>query len=112
MAQRPEFAEAVREAIGELSISQVAYKTGVSYEYVRTMVTYGRIPSEVVLHRFAEGLGADLPTLRIAAGYDQPSDPVERVKTALNSLPGPLEDYQVDRIRDLLEKYKKQDAED
>ena len=115
MAQSERFKEAVRDALGDLSISQAAYKTGVSYEYVRTMASYGRIPSEPILGRFAEGLGADLYKLRVAAGYEQPSDPVQRVQYALNGAPE-LSDVSKQMIvqfaKEVLEREKQKKEED
>ena len=71
---RPEFGEAVRAALRGLSPNQAAYKTSISDEYIRNMAG-GKVPSEAIIARFAEGLGADLQTLRIAAGYAQePAD--------------------------------------
>lgn len=46
----------------------------------------GAVPSEAVLERFAKGLNADLSALRRAAGYEQPSDPVEAVELALRNV--------------------------
>jgi len=66
---RPEFAEAVREALGNLSPNQAAYRTGISDEYIRKLAA-GKVPSEAILARLATGLGADLAHLRQAAGYD------------------------------------------
>lgn len=101
LSRSDRFAAAVRAAIGDLSISQAAYKTGISYEYVRTMVSYGRVPSETILVKFAEGLGVDLETLRVAAGYEA-SDPVDRVKFALEGQ-DELEDWQIEAIQRLAE---------
>ena len=84
--------------MGDLNVSQATYKTGVSYEYVRTMVAYGRIPSERVLERFAEGLGADLHKLRVAAGYDEESDPIKRVEVFLSGMEQ-LSEFAKDEIR-------------
>lgn len=71
-----EFRQAVKDVLGDMSIAQAGYKTGVSYEYIRTMLAFGRIPSEDILEKFAEGMGADLYKLRVAAGYEegQPED--------------------------------------
>ena len=77
-----EFGDAVRAALGDLSISQASYKTQISYEYMRKM-TYGHVPSPEIIRRFAEGLGVDAEPLLVVAGYEQPSDPVERVEIAL-----------------------------
>lgn len=106
LPQSQAFAEAVKEAMGGLSISQAAYKTGVSYEYVRTMVTYGRVPSEAILEKFAKGLDADVHKLRVAAGYEQTSDPVERVEFALEGIDH-LEDWQAEAMVRLIEQRRK-----
>lgn len=66
---RPEFAALLKSALNGISIQQASYKTGVSYEYMRTMVAYGRIPSEEILQELANGLNVSLEELRIAAGY-------------------------------------------
>ncbi len=80
---RPEFARAVLEELGGLTPNQASYKTQVSDEWIRKM-TNGRVPSEAILQRFADGLGADLTKLRIAAGYQQDPD----VEVALEALRG------------------------
>jgi len=80
---KPEFAEAVREALGGRSISQAAYKTGISYEWLRKMVQYGHVPSEAIVEKLAVGLSADLQKLRIAAGYAMPANPVIAVEISL-----------------------------
>ncbi len=103
---RPEFGEAVIKILDGVSPNQAAYKTGVSDEYIRKMAK-GRVPSEVILQRFAEGLGADLQALRIAAGYEQPSDPVERVELALRgtTFTDAAKEQILDLIREMKEKY-------
>jgi len=77
---RDEFAQAVKEAMGELNMSQAAYKTKISYEWVRKMAQQGHVPSEEVLKRLATGLNADLHALRVAAGYVQPTTVAETLK--------------------------------
>jgi len=78
-----QFAEAVREALGGLTPNQASYKTGVSHEEIRKM-RHGVHALDRTLKRFAEGLGADLHKLRVAAGYEEAlSDPVEAVRHAL-----------------------------
>ena len=77
-----EFGDAVKAALGELSISQASYKTQISYEYIRKM-GYGHVPSPEIIRRFAEGLGIDPEPLLVTAGYEQPSDPIARVEIAL-----------------------------
>jgi transcriptional regulator with XRE-family HTH domain len=105
---REAFAAAVKAVLGEVTYNQAAYKTGLSDEYIRKMAR-GRVPSEAVLQRFAEGLGADLQALRVAAGYERPTDPVERVEFALSGVDH-LEDYQAEHlvrmIKQLAEKKK------
>ena len=56
---KPEFGDAVKAALGGLSISQASYKTQISYEYIRKM-GYGHIPSPDIIRRFAHGMGIDL----------------------------------------------------
>lgn len=68
---RDEFKLAIKEAAGELSIPKIAYKTNISYETIRKMVSFGHVPSEEMLVKLAEGLNADLHKLRVAAGYEQ-----------------------------------------
>ena len=93
------FAEAVRTALGALSPGQASFKTGVSYEYLRRMVM-GHVPSEVILERFAKGMDADLMKLRIAAGYEEAEDPVERIAAVLGraTSEGKMTDDQQRRI--------------
>jgi len=67
---RSQFAEAVREAMGGLTPNVASYKTGVSDEWIRKM-SHGRVPSEAILKRFADGLGADLRKLMVAADYTE-----------------------------------------
>lgn len=66
---RTELAELAQKIVGDLAISQVAYKTGISYETCRQLIKFGHVPSEEKLEEFAKGLNADLRELRIAAGY-------------------------------------------
>ena len=79
---KPEFGDAVKAALGALSISQASYKTQISYEYIRKM-GYGHVPSPDIIRRFAEGLSIDPESLLVVAGYEQPSDPIVRVEIAL-----------------------------
>ena len=79
---KEEFARVVKDFMRGLSAGQVSLKTGISYEYIRRMA-YGHVPSEDVLKRFANGMNVDLQTLRIAAGYEQPTDAVEAVALGL-----------------------------
>ena len=97
---KPEFGDAVRATLGDLSISQASYKTQISYEYMRKM-TYGHVPSPDIIRRFAEGLGVGAEPLLVVAGYEQPSDPVERVEVALRSNQQ-LSDAGVRRIMDFV----------
>jgi hypothetical protein len=78
MEVREQFADAVREALAGLTPNQASYKTGVSHEQIRKM-RHGVVASDPTLRRFAEGLGADLHKLRVAAGYEEepPSGVVE-----------------------------------
>lgn len=73
---RPAFGDHMKKIMGDLSYMQASYKTGVSAEYLRMMVN-GRVPSEGALVKVANGLNADLYDLRVAAGYEQESDPVK-----------------------------------
>jgi len=80
-----EFAIVVKEVCRGLSISKVAAYTGISFETIRKMVSDGHVPSEQMLERFATGMSADLTRLRVVAGYELPSDPVERCVISLRN---------------------------
>ena len=104
---KPEFGVLVKELMGDLSYMQVSYKTGISAEYLRLMVN-GRVPSENMLQRFADGMGADIKTLRIAAGYDQPADLVTRVEIALrssNEISDQAKEDVLSFVREMVERY-------
>lgn len=105
---RPQFGEAVHEALGDLSPNQASYKTGVSDEYIRKM-SQGRVPSEVIIERFASGLEADLDKLMVAAGYKPDPNPMTAVETALRAARPDLPPDVIDAIsqftRGVLEKY-------
>jgi hypothetical protein len=80
---KPELAKEAQKAAGNLSISQVAYKTDMAYESARKLIKMGHVPSEDMLERFAKGLNYDLRKLRVAAGYEQPTNTVDAVEVAL-----------------------------
>jgi len=108
---RKEFADAVKAALGGLSANQASYKTGISDEYIRKMAT-GKVPSEAILERFAKGMNADLKQLRIAAGYEQPSDPVQAVDIALRTTLPEISDFDRDRILEMVKEVSEEvDAE-
>ncbi len=104
-----EFADAVRVALGDLSISQASYKTQISYEYIRKM-TYGHVASPEIIGRLAEGLGVDAQRLLVVAGYEQPTDPVECVKIALRGNKQ-LSDAGVQRIMDFVKETIEEDEQ-
>jgi hypothetical protein len=79
---RPEFAKAVREALEGMKPSEASGLTGISDVYIYKMLA-GRVPSEQIIHKFAEKLPADEKKLRIAAGYDQPEDLAEYIMVCL-----------------------------
>ena len=99
---KPEFQAAVTEALQGLSVNQASYKTGISYEWLRRMVKYGHVPSEEIIERLAEGLGADLHSLRIAAGYEEETDILKRTDLFLNGSPE-LSEFTKDEIRRLVQ---------
>jgi hypothetical protein len=70
---RPQFAAAVRDALGGMRPAEASRLTEISDVYIYKMLA-GRVPSEDIIHRFAEGLKKDETTLRVAAGYEQPED--------------------------------------
>lgn len=86
-------------------------RSHITAEGVRKMAN-GEIlrPAEYQLEAIAKVLKIDFNELLMAAGYLQTSDPVERVQFALNGVPF-LEDYQVDRIKELIEKHKKKEQD-
>jgi len=76
---REQFAIAINEALNGLTPNEASYKTKVSDEWIRKM-SHGRVPSESILAKMANGLGADLRALRVAAGYEQPTTIAETLK--------------------------------
>ena len=81
---REEFAQAMRLALCGLTPNQASYKVQVSDEWIRKMLK-GRVPSEAIIHRIAVGLDVNETELLIAAGYEQPSDLVERCLISLRN---------------------------
>ncbi|MEN6370909.1 MAG: hypothetical protein ABFD64_02760 [Armatimonadota bacterium] len=79
---KPKFAEAVRDALAGISANQASYKTGVSDEYIRKMAA-GRVPSKAIIEKFANGLDSDLHKLLVAAGYEEPGNPVEGIENVI-----------------------------
>lgn len=69
--------------------------------------------SAETLRKFATGLNHSPISLLEAGGYetDLPADPVQRVQYALNGIPF-LEEYQVERIKELVEKHMKKDKDE
>ena len=65
---RPEFASAVRDALGSLSQSEAAIRTQISVGYINRMAR-GTVPSEEIVRHLAEGLGVSPDSLLRAAGY-------------------------------------------
>jgi transcriptional regulator with XRE-family HTH domain len=109
--KREQFHEAIKEAIGDLSISQVSYKTGISYEWTRKIIQLDQVPSEAILEKLAKGLDYDLEKLLVAAGYKQPTDTVTAVEYALNGAEdlSPLAKEQLmQMVREFAEKHKKE----
>jgi hypothetical protein len=107
---KQEFGSLVDKILGELSYSKAENISGISGEYLRKM-RMGRVPSEDVIARFADAFkerGADLTALRIAAGYEQPSDVVERVAMALRCdkiLTDKGKQQVLDLVKELRDKY-------
>jgi hypothetical protein len=96
---RPEFAQTISGIIEGLTNEQVTVRTGISSEYIRKMRS-GLVPSEAIIGRFYEGLkdrGADLTKLRIAAGYEQSTDPIVAFKTAIALKEG-VSQEQLDKV--------------
>ncbi|MCK9570392.1 helix-turn-helix domain-containing protein [Candidatus Pacearchaeota archaeon] len=109
---KKEFADAVREVLADITPNQASYKTGVSDEYIRKMAS-GRVPSEVIIERFANGMGADLTKLRIAAGYEQSTNPVVAVNHALSQTVPNLSEFSKKQILDLVREVTEEvDAEE
>ncbi len=66
------FGAMVSELVGDLSLEQAGIRAGLAGETIRKMKG-GKIPEPATLEAFAAGFadrGADLQTLRIAAGYE------------------------------------------
>jgi hypothetical protein len=61
------------------------------------MASYGRVPSEAIIRKFAQGLEVDVADLLAAA-----NDPVAKVRFALEGQ-DELEDWQIEAIRRLAE---------
>lgn len=78
-----EFGRLVGEAMGSLSLNQARTKTGISDVYLMRM-KQGVVPSENIIHKFCRGFGVDTTPFMIAAGYQEPSDPVEAIKRLLD----------------------------
>ena len=104
---RREFAEAVMAALGGISPNQASYKTGVSDEYIRKM-SNGRVPSVDVIRRFAQGMGVDVQSMLVAAGYEQP--PAEdRAAAALSEMDDHMKGIELSlRCTDIPERGKQQ----
>jgi transcriptional regulator with XRE-family HTH domain len=109
---RQELMEALKRIIGNLSISQVAYKTGISYETVRKIVAYGHVPSEAMLERLASGLGVDMYDLKVAAGYITPRPPYAReFEEETKGLPPARQDQMWKEVQAVLKRYKDSERE-
>ena len=102
---------------GFKSYRDAEQKTGVNYSTIYMIVSRGRIPTRGQVIEWAEGIKEPINHWLELAGYDPisstlvnngSSDPVKRVQFALNGIPF-LEDYQAERIRELIEKHTKKE---
>jgi transcriptional regulator with XRE-family HTH domain len=59
----------LKEKCGDCSGHYIASKTGVTQAYIHLMMCYGRVPSEAILFKIAEGMNLDYEELKTAAGY-------------------------------------------
>lgn len=104
---REEFRILIKKITGNLSAQQVSIRTGISDEYLRKIMA-GKVPSESILERFAQGMNADLRELRIAAGYEESDRVVEAVENALRKvadIPTEAKQEILDRVREVKAKY-------
>ncbi|MEN6566014.1 MAG: hypothetical protein ABFC57_06910 [Veillonellales bacterium] len=86
VTHKEEFADLINRLTKDLTNEQVSVRTGVSSEYIRKMRKFGQVPSEDVLERIAIGLadrGAKIDDLRVASGYEQPSNPIKGIENVI-----------------------------
>jgi hypothetical protein len=108
MKVEPDFGKLITETMGSDSFGQAAIKTQISKAYLVEMAR-GKVPSEKYVDMFADGYSMPLETrhkLRVLAGYDELSDPIERVEFALSGQ-DKLEDWQIEAIKRLAEQKRK-----
>jgi hypothetical protein len=108
-----DLADIVNAAMSKLGIKsneQGGKACGISQECFR-LTRGGKIPSEDVLIKMAEGLEIDLKKLRVAAGYEKPDSVAETVMLALrgtNKIPEEGKRQVIDFVKRMEEKYKDQ----
>jgi hypothetical protein len=97
-----EFGRLVSEAMGTDSYGQGTIKTGISQAYLFAMKA-GKVPSREVVEKFATGYSADLQALRIAAGYEEPTDIAEQIALKLRTN-GQMSEDGIDQVRRFIDK--------
>lgn len=82
---RTEWAACIRQLMGDKNPATFAADVAASETYVRKWLN-GVVPTEAMVSQIATRLGVDLHMLRIAAGYEESNDPIERVEGALRGI--------------------------
>ena len=79
---RAEFGHLVRQIMEGDTYGKAAIKTGISQAYLLAMGR-GQVPTRSFVEKFAKGYKVSSEDLLIAGGYEESTDPLERIEIAL-----------------------------